>query len=210
MDDYLEKIDNNVFKIINNLKNPKILELGVKEGVSTKRFLNLCNKNDGYLYSVDIEDYSKVSNDERWKFIKSRDDNFDFIISQIPNELDVIYIDTLHEAKHVKNIFYNYYNLIKPGGYIFIDDISHLPYVNKKNKTSFYCEINNRETFQKILEIYYYNYNKFYLNFSFQSSGLAIIKKINNEELSLSKKIKSKEHGIKNIARKIWLKIKNY
>lgn len=210
MDDYLEKIDNNVFKIINNLKNPKILELGVKEGVSTKRFLNLCNKNDGYLYSVDIEDYSKVSNDERWKFIKSRDDNFDFIISQIPNELDVIYIDTLHEAKHVKNIFYNYYNLIKPGGYIFIDDISHLPYVNKKNKTSFYCEINNRETFQIILEIYYYNYNKFYLNFSFQSSGMAIIKKINNEELSFSKKIKSKEYGIKNILRKIWLKIKNY
>ena len=207
MDDYLEKIDNNLFKIIDNLKNPKILELGVKEGVSTKRFINLCNKNDGYLYSVDIEDCSKVSNDERWKFIKSRDDNFDFITSQIPNELDVIYIDTLHEAKHVKNIFYNYYNLIKPGGYIFIDDISHLPYLDNK-KSNFYCEINNKETFDEILNIYYFNHESFDLNFSFESSGLAISKKKNDNELNISQKIASRKYSLKNIVRKLFSIIK--
>ena len=36
------------------------------------------------------------------KFIQSRDDNFEYIKSMIPQKLDVIFIDTIHEAKHVK------------------------------------------------------------------------------------------------------------
>ena len=208
MNDYAEKIDINLFELINNINNPLILELGVKEGVSTKKFLDLCRKNNGYLYSVDKDDYSNVSNDSHWKFIKSRDDNFEFVKSKIPSKLDIIFIDTLHEADHVKNIFYNYYDLLKTGGYLFIDDISHLPYINKKSKTSFYCEINNRETFNKILEIYYFNYGNFSLNFSFQSSGLAIIQKLNSNKLEESKKLSSKEHAIKNIVRKIWFSLK--
>ena len=87
-----------------------------------------------------------------------------------------MFIDTLHEANHVEKIFYNYYDLVKNDGYIFIDDISHLPYLDNK-KTNFYCEINNQETFNKILEIYLSNYDNFRLNFSFESSGLGIIKK---------------------------------
>ena len=41
--------------------------------------------------------------------------------------------------------FYYYYKFLKVGGYVSIDDISHLPYLDNK-KSSFYCEINNRET----------------------------------------------------------------
>ena len=174
-----------------------------------RKNLNLCEKNNGYLYSVDIEDCQKVSISKRWKFIESRDDNFDFIKSQIPKEIDVLFIDTLHEAKHVKKLFYNYYDLIRPGGFIFIDDISHLPYLGDTKKTNFYCEINNKETFNMILEIYYFNHNNINLNFSFDSSGLAIIKKKNNEKLIMSKNLKSKEFSLKNIVRKIWKKIRN-
>ena len=36
---------------------------------------------------------------------KGRDDDFTFVKSQIPIELDVIFIDTLHEARHVKKFF---------------------------------------------------------------------------------------------------------
>ena len=91
---------------------------------------------------------------------------------------------------------------MKLGGYIFIDDISHLPYLDKK-KTSFYCEINNKETFNEILKIYYFNQDNFNLNFSFESSGLAIIKKKNMENLNETKKIISRENSLKNIIRLI-------
>ena len=105
MNDYITKIDKSLFSIIKNIPNPNILELGVQSGRSTLKFLDLCNKNNGKLFLVDVDDCSSVSNDKRWVFIKSRDDNFEYIKSILPDEIDVIFIDTLHEAKHVKKIF---------------------------------------------------------------------------------------------------------
>lgn len=209
MNDYEYKLDNYLFPLVKKIDNPVILELGVQKGRSTKKFLDICKRNNGKLYSVDIDDCSNVSKDQNWKFIKSRDDDFDFIKSNIPNKIDILFIDTLHEAKHVEKLLYNYYDLIKIGGFIFIDDISHLPYINGKNKTDFYCEINNNETFKKILEIYFHNSLKFDLSFSFISSGLGILKK-KEEILTSSKKLNSRENSLKNIIRKIWLKTKNF
>ena len=206
---YEEKIEKNLFPLIRKIKNPQILELGVRSGISTKKFLEICNLNNGNLYSVDVDDCSNVVNDPKWNFIKSRDDDFNFVKSQIPEKLDVIFIDTLHEAKHVKKIFYNYYNNLRNGGLIFVDDISHLPYIKNDRKTDFYCEINNRETFNTLLQIYYYNHKSFTLNFSFESSGLAIIKKKSDDILKDSEKLNSREHSFKNLIRKLWLKVKN-
>ena len=208
MNDYEYKLNNHLFPLIEKINNPIILELGVQSGRSTKRFLDICMKNNGKLYSIDIDDCSEVSKDPNWSFFKTRDDNFEFIKSKIPKKIDVLFIDTLHEAKHVEKIIYGYYDLIKVGGYIFIDDISHLPYLNENSKNNFYCEINNKETFQKILEIYYYNQSKFDLNFSFISSGLAILKKKDNF-LETIKKLKTRETSFKNLIRKIWLKVKS-
>ena len=209
MYDYEKKLNENLFDLINNINNPIILELGVQQGISTKKFLDICDKNNGKLFSVDIEDCSNVSNNTKWKFIKSRDDNFNYIKSLIPREIDILFIDTLHEAKHVEKIFYNYYDLVKEGGYIFIDDISHLPYLNEDKKSNFYCEINNKETFNKILEIYLNNFDNFKLDFSFESSGLGIIRKKNKSKLKVPKEIKSRDYAIKNILRKLWNKLKN-
>ena len=207
MSNYITKIDNSLFPLIKDIRDIKILELGVQKGRSTLRFLEICNKNNGNLYSVDIDDCSKVSDNSKWKFIQTRDDNFEYIKSIIPQELDVIFIDTLHEAKHVKKLIYYYYNFLKVGGYMFIDDISHLPYLNNK-KTSFYCEINNRETFDEILKILYFNQDNFDLNFSFVSSGLAIIKKKKSSNLNQTKKIISRVNSFKNLLRLIFKKIK--
>ena len=38
---------------------PNILEFGVRHGVSTSLFLDVCNQKNGFLYSIDINDYSK-------------------------------------------------------------------------------------------------------------------------------------------------------
>ena len=208
MEDYNYKLDSNLFSIVKKINNPIILELGVQKGTSTKKFLDICSNNNGKLFSADIDDCSKVSNDENWKFFHSRDDNFDFIKSNIPNKIDVLFIDTLHEASHVKKLIYGYYPLIKKNGYLFIDDISHLPYLKNMPRSNFYCEVNNKETFEILLSIYSKNYENFDLNFSFSSSGLAIIRKKTDNDLNESCDLDLREKSIKNILRKVWRKIK--
>jgi len=170
--------------------------------------LEICNANNGKLFSVDVKDCSNISNDPRWNFLKTRDDNFKFINSKLPDKIDVLFIDSLHEAIHVKKLFYGYYPKIKNEGYIFIDDISHLPYLKDKVRNNFYCEINNKETFEILLSIYSKNIKNFELNFSFMSSGLAIVKKLNNNDLSSFGVLKERSQSFKNIFRKLWKKVK--
>ena len=202
MSEYINKLQREILPKINNIQNINILELGVQRGTSTNIFLEICEKNEGFLTSVDVDDCSKVSDSDRWKFIRSRDDDFLLIRNNINKELDVIFIDTLHEADHVEKIIYGYYDLLKVGGYLFIDDISHLPYLTDKPRNNFYCEINNKETFEKIIEIYSSNTDKFDLNFNFLSSGLATLKKKNQNNLDKSKKISDRKLSLRNLYRK--------
>ena len=208
MSNFNYKLENELIPKINKIQNIIILELGVQKGRSTIKFLELCKKNNGKLFSVDIDDCSNVSNDENWTFLRTRDDNFDYIKSVVPNKIDVLFIDTLHEAEHVKNLLYNYFPLININGYIFIDDISHLPYLKDKSRNNFYCEINNKETFEGLLSIYSKNDENFELNFSFMSSGLAIIKKLNDKNLLPFDNLKERSQSLKNIFRKLWKKVK--
>tara|TARA_B100002019_G_C21170787_1_gene548327 strand:- start:190 stop:822 length:633 start_codon:yes stop_codon:yes gene_type:complete len=208
MDDFDYKLDNFLFPKIKEINNPIILELGVQTGRSTKKFLDLCEKKKGRLFSIDIDDCSNISNSNLWNFYQTRDDNFEYIKSKVPKKIDVLFIDTLHEANHVEKLIKNYYSMIKNGGFIFIDDISHLPYLKNKNRNNFYCEINNQETFELLLSIYSENSKNFDLNFSFVSSGLAIIKKKNDNKLINYKKIENRNLSLKNILRKLWRKVK--
>ena len=208
MNDFDYKLDNFLFPLIKEIDNPIILELGVQNGRSTKKFLDICKKNNGELFSVDIDDCSYVSKDKNWHFFQTRDDNFEYIKSKIPKKIDILFIDTLHEANHVKKLIYEYYPLIKKNGFIFIDDVSHLPYLESKERNNFYCEINNKETFNLIISIYSENKENFDLNFTFVSSGLAIIKKKTDTKLFTYKKISERSLSFKNFFRKLWIKMK--
>ena len=199
---YEYKLKNFFENQLKDISSPQVLEFGVKEGRSTKLLLEYCKRNNGELFSVDIKDYSNLFSDKNWHFIKSRDDNFEFLKDKIPNEIDIIYLDSLHEAKHVEKIFYYYFNYLKIGGTFFIDDISWLPYLKNNNRNSFYCEINNKETFEKLLEIYNCNQEKFDIFFTFISSGMCKIKK-KQDFLNENKKIFSREFSIKNLIRKL-------
>ena len=92
-------------------------------------------------------------------------------------------MDTLHKADHVEKILYRYYNKLKKGGFFFIDDISWIPYISKNPKNHFYKEINNMETFEKILDIYNANSENFDLEFSFVGTGIAKIHKVTENKL---------------------------
>ena len=202
MNDYIYKFNSFVANELISLKDLTILEFGVKEGRSTKIFLQHCEKNGGKLYSIDVNDYKDKFNDSNWTFIQSRDDNFDYLENKLPKKFDVIYLDSLHEADHVEKILYYYFDKLKIGGLFFIDDTSWLPYIENSQRDNFYCEINNKETFDKLLEIYNVNFDRFDINFDFTSSGVCKIFK-KSEKLAKSKKISIRTMSFKNFIRKI-------
>jgi predicted O-methyltransferase YrrM len=208
MTDYNYKIEKYLFPLIENFEKPNILEFGVQNGRSTKRFLEICKRKKGHLTSVDIDDCSKLFKNKNWTFVKSRDDNFSYLEKKIPKKLDIVFLDSLHEASHVEKILYYYYPKLTVGGFFFIDDISPLPYLKNKKRNSFYCEINNRETSERILEIYNSNSDLFDLSFSYTSSGLAIIKKNKKLSLKKTKPIISRKYTVKNFLRNAWKLIK--
>ena len=198
----IEKI-NYIKQIVEKIQFPRILELGVQKGNSTKMFLELCNKNDGYLMSVDIDDCSHVASNKRWEFIHSSDDNFNLINNKIKEKLDLVFIDSYHEPNHIKKIFYNYFKYLKIDGVCIIDDISWIPYSKFNICDNNFIERINKLTFEKILNIYNSNTENFILDFRFVGSGLALITKLKNE-LCEEKKIINRSYTIKNLLKKIY------
>lgn len=190
-----------IYENIKEIKNLNILEFGVREGISTNMFLYLCNKNKGNLLSVDIINCEKLFNNKNWTFLKSRDDNFGYIKKNIKKSFNVIYIDSYHEPNHVKKILYYYYNFLKTNGVIFVDDVSWLPYIKNNYRDNEFNEINNRKTFDKIIEIYSQNIDNIELEFCFNNSGIAKIKKINSKKLIEPKKIPNRVISFKNFLR---------
>lgn len=203
MEEYEKKIEEFFLNELRNINNPKIVEFGVRHGISTKKFIEICENNNGFLNSFDIHDCSKVSNSKKWKFHQSRDDNFDYIDSKISNDIDLIYLDSFHNALHVKKIIYHYYPKLKLNGVFVIDDISWLPYIKNKKNNNFHCEINNQETFERLLEIKSSNDENIDLFFSFVGSGSAKIIKRNNENLNKSQRLVLRKSSIKNKLRKL-------
>ena len=192
-----------ILKPILKIDSPQILEFGISEiGMSTSIFLDLCKKNNGKLISVDTNKNSRKFQDINWQFINTRDDNFGVIEKYIDKELDVIYLDTIHKADHVEKIIYNYYEKLKVGGFFFVDDTSWLPYLKKNRKNHFFMEVNNHETFDRIIEIFNSNSDSFDLEFSFVGTGIAKIHKMNKNKLLKRRKINSRKMSFLNFVRK--------
>ena len=72
MNTFNYKLDNFLFPHINQIQKPIILELGVQKGRSTKKFLELCDRNNGQLFSVDLEDCTNVSQKKDGNFSNKR------------------------------------------------------------------------------------------------------------------------------------------
>tara|TARA_Y100000741_G_C18146303_1_gene515282 strand:- start:234 stop:878 length:645 start_codon:yes stop_codon:yes gene_type:complete len=193
-----QKISNFIFEHEKYKKNLNILEFGVREGISTKMFLDLCKLNLGKLISVDIDDYSHLFRNNNWTFLKTRDDDINKIKTNINVPLDIILIDSFHDPNHVKKLIYMYWKYLKVGGSMYVDDISWLPYTEGNWRDHEYTEKINYDTFHEILNISATNFDKFQLDFSFIDSGMARLTKLNDKELLNSKNIKLRKNLIKN------------
>ena len=198
----LEKL-NKIKELISKIPNPNILELGVQKGNSTKMFLNICEKNNGNLTSIDIDDCSNVTSNSRWTFIHSSDVNFKYVDKFLKKKFDVLFVDSLHEPNHVKNVFYHYFQFLNHNALIIIDDVVWLPYVEGSDNDNDFVERINRLTFEKILEIYNSNKDNLTLNIDFLGSGMAILEK-RKDKLNYEKKIKNRLFSLKNILKKLY------
>ena len=78
-----------------------------------------------------------------------------------------------------------------------------MPYIKNKKNNNFHCEINNQETFERLLEIKSSNDKNIDLFFSFVGSGSAKIIKRNNENLNKSQRLILRKSSIKNKLRKL-------
>ena len=207
-ENYQNKIDRFILSNENNKKKINILEFGVREGRSTKMFLDICAKNEGKLISVDIDNYSNLFDDKNWTFVQSRDDNYKKVSSYFNENFDIILIDSFHEPNHVSKLIYTYWKHLKPSGAMYIDDISWLPYTKKSWRDHKFTENINRDTFYKILEIQLSNYNNIDLSFTFNGSGMCKIIKLNEDQLNAPKTIKTRKYYIKNLLKKFILLLK--
>ena len=177
---------------LNNKENPKVLELGVERGTSTKAFLCYLEKKNGKLFSVDIQDCSKVSDSKNWNFIQSNDLNYDYILEtfdEIKKEgIDLIYIDSYHENYHVLKLLNIWFKYLKKDGAIFIDDIDSYPFrKNKDTWNSIVYDLTN----DIIKDFYYNNIEKVLYSKYFGENGLGKIYKLVdfNTEPNETKKI---------------------
>ena len=172
------------------------------KGISTSLFLKYCEKTNSKLFSIDVIDYSELFKNRKWKFLKSRDDNKENVNKFLNSSVDIIFLDTEHTAKHVEKILYMYFNKLKINGLFIIDDISWLPYIKNEWRDNEWIENNNKETFNKLIEIYNSNQKNIEIMFHFEHSGLAIIKK-KGLRLEKYRSIISRTFTIKNILRSI-------
>jgi predicted O-methyltransferase YrrM len=169
------------------LEEPRILELGVDKGQSTKVFLNaLSSVNGGSLVSVDIRDCSAVASSAKWQFIQADSTDEQKILDVAPkitDGLDVIYVDSLHTENHVMKEIFIFYRHLKVGGVMYFDDVDSYPYMQGNRKDSFEIEIANRKINRLLLNIFQQNIKSLRLNFEYGSTGLAKLTKLSNEEL---------------------------
>jgi len=179
------------------------LEFGVHAGISTKLFLQIIRRNKGKLISIDTVNYKNLFKDKNWFFLNCRDDNFRYINKFINKKFDLIYLDTQHNEKHIKKIFKYYFKFLKVGGIFLIDDIFWLPYIKGGYRDNFNIEINNRESFAGVMEIYNSNYDKVDMILTPKHTGMVKFIKLKDKKLNFFKKIKSREFSLKNYVRKI-------
>ena len=197
------KLKKLIQKDIENKKNIRILEFGVNFGDSTKFFLDICEKNNGNLISVDTEDCRSEISSIRWKFIKSRDDNFEKIEQIVDNEkFDVIFLDTEHTPKHIEKILYYYYKFLKINGFFLIDDICWLPYLKDNYRNNEWIEVNNKKSFELLMMILNQNLKNIELDLCMDHSGMAKIKK-KTQELKYQIKLNERDKNLKQQIKRI-------
>lgn len=98
----------------------KVIELGVRGGVSTLAWLHGLAANDGHLWSVDVNPAPGLPTG-RWTF-RLGDDCHPDVLADLPDQVDVVFIDTSHAYDHTVNELALYEPKLRPGGRFVLHD----------------------------------------------------------------------------------------
>jgi predicted O-methyltransferase YrrM len=108
-----------------------ILEIGVRNGISTAAFLLGLEERGGHLYSVDINpDCVNRYTHPQWTFIHADSKQLDVVLAVVPKQLDVLFIDGDHTREGYRFDLRTYSEFVKPGGIIISHDIDPEPNKN--------------------------------------------------------------------------------
>jgi hypothetical protein len=111
-----------------------VLELGVRGGSSTVALLAGLEERGGMLWSVDVEPASAAvfPDHAQWRFVlaDSRDER-SVIDAGLPDELDVVFIDTIHTYEQVRDELAVWGDRVVPGGMILFHDTDSYPPIRR-------------------------------------------------------------------------------
>lgn len=111
-----------------------VLELGVRGGSSTVALLAGLEERGGMLWSVDVDPASAAvfPNHPRWCFVlgDSRDERL-VVDAGLPDELDVLFIDTIHTEEQVRDELAVWGHRVGEGGVILFHDTDSYPAIRK-------------------------------------------------------------------------------
>lgn len=102
------------------LNAQEIIELGVRQGVSTTAWLHGLDQTDGHLWSVDITGRPELHS-PRWTFVQGPDTDPE-TLAKLPEMVDVVFVDTSHAYQHTIEELALYFPRVRPGGRIVLHD----------------------------------------------------------------------------------------
>jgi predicted O-methyltransferase YrrM len=109
-------------------KSKNILELGVRQGITTLPLLTGAHLVDGFVHSVDIDQTSFQCPDElkkHWMFYKSDAIKFLETKSKENAKYDFVYIDDWHSYDHVKKELELISDMVSPSSMILLHDLMY-------------------------------------------------------------------------------------
>ncbi len=167
---------------VSQLEAPVVLECGVDVGWSTGVLAHAVEQTPaGSLTSLDIRDCSDAIKSDRWTFLQIDDIEQERILQEAPilkQGIDLLYIDSLHAARHVTRQLELWYPLVRQGGWIAFHDVDPGPYMRGQRKDNIESEIVWRAVGQVVLDFFYANEDDLLLEIHYGDMGMAIMQKL--------------------------------
>ena len=117
--------------LLYSLARGNVLELGTRTGVSTTALLAGVEAHGGHVWSVDVDDCSRLfAEHSQWAFIQASSTDVT-TIAQCPDPIDLLLIDTEHTVEQVETELSIWAPLMRAGGSICIHDPETFPGVRR-------------------------------------------------------------------------------
>ncbi len=109
-----------LYDLVIELNAQEVLELGVRDAVSTSAFLAALDRTDGHLYSVDVNvPQHKINeyDDPRWSFFQDFSTAPTVVgLYSLPIKFDIVFVDTDHTYELTKQEIETWSPRVRPGG----------------------------------------------------------------------------------------------